>query len=80
MPQCGAWSAWRTVASDAQIRTRTCVRSDCSSYTDEETRCTARSVDRCGACSRTRPFRRTCTVTFYFADCTSGTGSYTQAC
>ena len=77
---CSSWSAWKGVAPGVEQRTRTCQRTDCSTYTDSEVRCTPTSVDRCGACSKTRPFRRTCTVTFYFADCTSSTGSYTQAC
>jgi hypothetical protein len=77
---CGSWSAWRGVAPGVEQRTRTCQREDCSNYTDSEVRCTPRSVDNCGACSRTRPFRRTCTVTFFFSDCTSSTGSYTTSC
>jgi len=77
---CSSWSAWTRVGPGTDRRTRTCQNTDCSTYTDSEVRCTPRSSDSCGPCSRTRPFRRTCTVTFFFADCTSSTGSYTQAC
>jgi hypothetical protein len=76
---CGAWSSW-SGGQGGQSRTRTCQRSDCSTYTETETRCGVRTTTSCGSCSRTRPFRRTCTVTTTNADCTTSRSSYSESC
>lgn len=78
-PQCNPWSSWAG-DSNAQSRSRTCFRSDCSSYTETEQRCRAQSETNCGSCSRTRPFRRTCTTTTVSSSCAVSTTSSTQGC
>ena len=73
---CTSWAG----GAGAQSRTCTYRRSDCTTYTDTEFRCSAFSSTSCGSCSRTRPFRRTCTVTTQNSDCSSSKSSYSEAC
>jgi len=77
---CGPWSSWTASTGGVQERSRTCQNADCTTRTETEIRCTVRTTTSCGSCSRTRPFRRTCTTTTINADCSSSSTSFTQSC
>jgi len=77
---CGPWSSWTASTGGVQERTRTCQNSDCTTRTETQIQCTVRTTTSCGSCSRTRPIRRTCTVTTRNYDCSSSTSSYTESC
>lgn len=77
---CGAWGSWVRVAQDGEQRFRTCTRTDCSTYIESQTRCYPSTRTSCGSCSRTRPFRQTCTTTTVNSDCTTSQTSSTRSC
>lgn len=117
---CGTYSAWSACSGGSRSRTRTCTRTDCSTYSDVDSEdcctaglrfcddpvavsggssktcyyrradcstyttttitCTPRSTTSCTSCSRTKPFRKTCTTTTTSSDCSQSSSSASQAC
>jgi hypothetical protein len=73
---CGNWLA----DLGSQYRVCTYKRADCSTYKETEIRCTVRSTTTCTSCTKTKPFRRTCTTTRTNADCTQTRTSASEAC
>jgi len=72
-------STW-TPTSGGSYRTCYYRRADCSTYTETEVRCTVKTTTSCTSCSRTKPFRRTCTTTTISSDCSSSRSSSSVAC
>jgi hypothetical protein len=82
-PTCGAWGPWKSAGVGGILeRFRTCINADCTTRTETEVRCnnTGETSRTCGPCSRTRPLRRTCTVTIRNSDCSTSTATVTESC
>lgn len=73
---CGNWIA----DTGSQYRECTYKRADCSTYKETEIRCTVRSTTTCTSCTKTKPFRRTCTTTRINADCSQTKTSASETC
>jgi hypothetical protein len=68
---------------DTHSRVRSVTTTDtlCRTSVTYETVCTSRTtVHSCGACTRKSPFRRTCSTTTINSDCSTSSGSVSQAC
>jgi hypothetical protein len=65
----------------SRVRSVTTTDTRCNVSVTYETVCTTRTtVHSCGACTRKSPFRRTCSTTTINSDCSTSSGSVSQAC
>jgi hypothetical protein len=55
-------------------------RADCSTYTTVTISCIPSTRTTCTSCSKTKPFRKTCTTTTISSDCSQSSSSSSVAC
>jgi hypothetical protein len=72
-------TSWTTVPG-GQSRVCTYKRADCSTYTVTEIKCAVITKTSCTSCTKTRPFRKTCTTTTTNSDCSQSSSSSIVYC
>lgn len=79
---CGLYGSWYYPAAQVRCKDRTCTDLRCNTYTDSlcESICATSTSKSCGACSKTKPFRRSCTTTTVNKDCSIDRSTASEAC
>lgn len=64
----------------SRVRSVTTTDTRCNVSVTYETVCTSRTTTSCGACTKKRPFRRSCTSTTINSNCSTSRSTYSESC